>query len=163
MKNIKILSLRSGFTLIELLVVIAIIGVLSAIVLSSLNSSRIKGNDAKSKSQAAGARAAAELYYSNQTPSSYGASVVGNEAAGTSIGPGCATGMFASANLIPYTLTANYPSDAGSAGKCTTSGASATGYTLSVKLNAASTWWCVDSSGYSKSIGALPGNNAVAC
>lgn len=37
---------RRGFTLIELLIVIAIIGILSAVVLTSLNSSRNKASDA---------------------------------------------------------------------------------------------------------------------
>jgi prepilin-type N-terminal cleavage/methylation domain-containing protein len=54
---------RRGFTLIELLVVIAIIGILSSVVLASLNTARNKGNDAAIKSNLAEARAQAELFY----------------------------------------------------------------------------------------------------
>ena len=55
----------TGFTLIELLVVIAIIGILSSVVLASLNTARAKGADAAIKSNVDSARAQAELYYDN--------------------------------------------------------------------------------------------------
>jgi len=54
---------NQGFTLIELLVVIAIIGILSSVVLASLNTARNKGVDAAVKSNLANARAQAEMFY----------------------------------------------------------------------------------------------------
>src|SRR5258708_29673004 len=49
-------SFRGGFTLIELLVVIAIIGVLSTVILASLNNARKGGSDSSVKSNLANMR-----------------------------------------------------------------------------------------------------------
>jgi prepilin-type N-terminal cleavage/methylation domain-containing protein len=54
---------NKGFTLIELLVVIAIIGVLSSVVLASLNSARQKSRDAKRISDISQIQLALELYF----------------------------------------------------------------------------------------------------
>lgn len=57
------INLQKGFTLIELLVVVAIIGILSSIVLVSLNSARQKGRDASVKGSMSSIRAQAEIVY----------------------------------------------------------------------------------------------------
>ena len=56
---------QRGFTLIELLVVIAIIGLLSSVILGSLNSARKKGRDARRLADIKQMQLALELYYSN--------------------------------------------------------------------------------------------------
>ncbi len=62
---------RRGFTLIELLVVIAIIGILSSVVLASLNTARSKGTDAKIQSEIRSVAVNAELFY-DSNGNSYG-------------------------------------------------------------------------------------------
>ncbi len=78
---------RKGFTLIELLVVIAIIGILSSVVLASLNTARSKGTDAKIQSELRSIAVNAEIYYDN----------FGNSY-GTAANTSCTAGMFAQAS-----------------------------------------------------------------
>lgn len=71
MKLVPSAVAKRGFTLIELLVVIAIIGILSSVVLASLNTARAKGTDAKIQSEIRSIAVNAEIYYDN-TSNTYG-------------------------------------------------------------------------------------------
>ncbi|MBU2579535.1 prepilin-type N-terminal cleavage/methylation domain-containing protein [Patescibacteria group bacterium] len=62
---------QKGFTLIELLVVIAIIGVLSTIVLVSLNTAREKARDVRRVSDMRQVALALEMYYDDNTSTGY--------------------------------------------------------------------------------------------
>ncbi len=67
-----------GFTLIELLVVIAIIGILSSVVLASLNTARDKGANAAAKANLNNARAQAELFYDDNNNTYTGVCAAGS-------------------------------------------------------------------------------------
>ena len=62
---------QRGFTLIELLVVIAIIGLLSSVVLSSLNTARSKSRDARRLSDIKQLQTALELAFDDASPPEY--------------------------------------------------------------------------------------------
>ncbi|TSC86142.1 MAG: prepilin-type N-terminal cleavage/methylation domain-containing protein [Parcubacteria group bacterium Gr01-1014_8] len=87
-----------GFTLIELLVVIAIIGILSSVVLASLNSARKKGRDARRIADMKQMQLALELYY--DAHQSYPAVVAGGVSGTTDMGAASGLGALVTEQFI---------------------------------------------------------------
>ncbi len=127
-----------GFTLIELLVVIAIIGILSAVVLASLNTARSKGNDVAVKANLSTVSTQAALYLSDNN--SYGTFAV--EACPAAGG----TTLFGDATVANAIAAALTNSGAGGSATCVSNN---TAFAVSVSRPAevASTYWCIDSLG----------------
>jgi prepilin-type N-terminal cleavage/methylation domain-containing protein len=146
-----------GFTLIELLVVIAIIGILSAVVLASLNTARQKGNDASIQSNLDSIRTQAEIYYGGTGANSYGTAVASNN--GTC--PATANTVWSDATVQKAVVGA--ANGRTGAVTCNSTGSA---YAISALLYApigANTHWCVDSAGNAKAIAAALASADTSC
>lgn len=86
-KNRRQSKSLTGFTLIELLIVIAIIGLLSSVVLASLNSARAKSRDAKRRADLRQLSIALEMYFDDNN--GYPSSDIGSGVAWRSSGADC--------------------------------------------------------------------------
>jgi prepilin-type N-terminal cleavage/methylation domain-containing protein len=150
-----------GFTLIELLVVIAIIGILSSVVLASLNSARTKGSDAAIKADLNNIRAQGALYYDDHAMS------YGTYASGACPGTGNTTAggsftVFHDPTVLSAINAAAKEAGGAISGATTTivvskSGcySNADGWAAAIVLKtpaAGTSAWCVDSTGSSKTV-----------
>jgi prepilin-type N-terminal cleavage/methylation domain-containing protein len=140
--------ITTGFTLIELLVVIAIIGVLSSVVLASLNTARSKGNDAAIQANLGTVKTQAQLYFDvNQ---SYG---TGTTVTGDCASPDIDNTLFADQTMLNVISAVNTENGVGDA-MCNSA---ATGYLMySPLLTAGVNGWCVDSTGFAGSVASAP-------
>ena len=136
-----------GFTLIELLVVIAIIGILSAVVLASLNTARNKGNDAAVKSNLATIQTQAELYYDGVGANSYGSGAVASASftAPPTVSVGDTTSLFKGDKTINSAIISALAAEGGAAGYSAI-GQNGASYAIEIPLKAGG-YWCIDSSG----------------
>lgn len=133
---------NSAFTLIELLVVIAIIGILSSVVLASVNTARAKGADAAIKSNLGNIRAQASIYY-DANNASYGAAQATSSVAATCL----AAGVF-SDNTVKGMINAALSAAGAANPTCAIGAGAAESWAISVPLKSDATKsWCVSSSG----------------
>ncbi len=152
--NIMYKNRSQGFTLIELLVVIAIIGVLSAVVLASLNTARTKGNDAAIQSDLSTIQTQAEIYYGGAGGNSYGATV---SATGSCV---VASTMFDADTTIKNAIAGAEALNGTGVGMVCND--TATAYAVSSPLSSsATTYWCIDSTGFAGSRTTALGTNTA--
>lgn len=149
-----------GFTLIELLVVIAIIGILSSVVLASLNTARNKGADSAVKSNLANQRAEAEIFYDKSNAATYdGVCAVTGE---NIIGDG--VNAAAKAGGATYTVGDNENAASNKAVCHDAAGGWAAAAPIKNPVTSGNIW-CVDSTGAAKEVAvtALDADGDIAC
>lgn len=133
--------MKKGFTLLELLVVVAILGILSAVVMTSLSSAKNKGNDASTKAQLSKIRDWAEQYYQNNNNYSTFCSSATIGLPSTDI----------PSLLAKSSGAASFVSTLGTPGTATTiiCHESPNGWALAAPLKSEAGYWCVDVLGFS--------------
>lgn len=144
-------KLNKGFTLIELLVVIAIIGILAAVVLVNVNSARNRARSASVQSQLSQLRTAMELNGYTSSTNTYVNPLTSSEPAISS---------------IRTTLDNNAEGAIKERVRGNSGGAAGTWFMAARTRNQNNNadWYCVDSTGASKFIGATaPGNTITSC
>jgi prepilin-type N-terminal cleavage/methylation domain-containing protein len=149
-----------GFTLIELLVVIAIIGILSAVVLASLNTARSKGQDAAIQSDLSTIQTQAEIFYGGTGANSYGTANAASSCSAATAGS-----LFAA---DPVILKATGAADTANGTGAIACNSSATAYAVSAQLvtqrvSGTNDYWCVDSSGNAKISSTALGSGVLTC
>jgi prepilin-type N-terminal cleavage/methylation domain-containing protein len=137
-----------GFTLIELLVVIAIIGILSAVVLASLNTARQKGSDAAVKSDLDTVRTQSVIYLdsSSNKYSSTGTAVSG---VNCGVAAGQITNTMLTDSSVKNALQAAYSANGNQALYCNINSAGSA-FAIAAPLASATSWWCIDSTGVAR-------------
>ncbi|MBI2409588.1 type II secretion system protein [Candidatus Kaiserbacteria bacterium] len=132
--------MKKGFTLIELLVVIAIIGILSAVVLASLNTARNKGSDAAIQADLSSVRSQAAIYFNEN----------GNYGTVTEATTGCTAPntFFVLDTTVATQVAAAENANGTTLGVVCNTAANGEAYAVSAALVANSgSYFCIDSAG----------------